>query len=84
VPVKYLMRDPFLSRDHIGQVHAPVLIIHGSADATVPVGEGRQLFKLANEPKALAIVDGAGHGDLWKNGLWPDVLAFLAENGIAP
>ncbi len=82
VPVKYLMRDPFLSRDHIGQVHVPLLIIHGSADATVPVEQGKALFKLANEPKELVIVDGAGHGDLWKKGLWPAAVAFLENHGV--
>ncbi len=83
VPVGLLMRDPFLSREAIGQVEEPLLILHGSSDGVVPVEHGRRLFDLANEPKSLAIVEGAGHSDLWDNGLWKTVLEFLQSNGIA-
>jgi fermentation-respiration switch protein FrsA (DUF1100 family) len=82
VPVSWLMRDPFLTREAIKRVDEPVLIAHGTADTIVPVEQGRRLFEIAGEPKALFIVEGAGHGDLWKNGLWPRVLAFLAEQGV--
>ena len=37
VPVGLLMRDPFLSREHIKRVEEPVLIVHGTADQVVPV-----------------------------------------------
>ena len=40
VPVSLLMRDPFLSRDHIRRVEEPVLILHGTADRVVPVDTG--------------------------------------------
>ena len=53
VPVKCLMRDPFLSREYIKEVHTPLLIIHGTADQVIPVEEGKRLFALANEPKYL-------------------------------
>lgn len=82
VPVSWLMRDPLLTRENIKRVDEPVLIVHGTADTVVPVAQGRRLYELANEPKALLIVEGAGHSDLWKNGLWPRVLAFLAEQGL--
>ena len=82
VPVKWLMRDPFLSREHIKDVHAPLLIIHGTADQVIPVEEGKRLFASANEPKSLVIVEGAEHGNLWEHGLWPDVLDFLKKNGV--
>ena len=83
VPVGWLMRDPFLSREHITQVHAPVLIIHGTADAVIPVEEGERLFAVAKEPKELLVVEGATHSDLWERGLWPIVTEFLAKNGVA-
>ena len=41
-----LMRDPFLSREHIRRVEEPVLIVHGTADAVVPVEHGRRLFEV--------------------------------------
>jgi fermentation-respiration switch protein FrsA (DUF1100 family) len=77
VPVSLLMRDPFLSREHIKRVEAPILIVHGSADELIPVEYGRRLFEAANEPKQLEIIEGAGHGDLWDRGLWGIVLEFL-------
>ena len=83
VPVAYLMRDPFLTRDHIKRVEEPVLILHGTADAVVPVEHGRRLFEAAGAPKQLAIIDGAGHSDLWERGLWPAVLDFLTTTAAA-
>jgi fermentation-respiration switch protein FrsA (DUF1100 family) len=83
LPVSILMSDQFLSRERIANVHAPVLILHGTADEVIPVEQGRALFALANEPKALEIMPGIDHGSLWKNGLWERVLAFLAETGVA-
>ena len=40
----------------------PWLIVHGDADASVPVDEGRQLFEAAGENTELLIVEGADHG----------------------
>jgi len=76
VPVALLMKDPFPSRERIGRVEEPVLIVHGEVDPVIPVEHGRRLFSLANEPKRLLIVEGAGHGDLWPRA-WPEILAFL-------
>jgi len=46
-----------------GAVRAPWLIVHGTADQTVPWGDGRDLHHAARagEPE-LFLVDGAGHG----------------------
>ena len=43
----------------------PVLLIHGSEDAIVPVEQSRRLFEAAREPKDLWIADGGGHGGLY-------------------
>jgi len=83
VPVSLLMRDPFLTREHIKRVEEPILIVHGTEDRVIPVEHGRRLFELAPEPKQLAIVDGAGHDNLWDAGLWPTVLEFLRANGVS-
>ena len=80
IPVGLLMRDQFRSRERIGDVSEPVLVVHGTDDRVIPVGHGKRLFALANEPKALAIIDGASHDDLWPRGLWQRVLRLLDEN----
>jgi hypothetical protein len=82
IPVSLLMRDPFVSREHIKRVEEPVLVIHGTRDRLVPVEHGRRLFEAARQPKRLAVVKGGRHSDLWDRGLWAMVLEFLEENGV--
>ena len=40
----------------------PWLIVHGDADTSVPVDEGRRLFDAAGENAELLVVEGADHG----------------------
>jgi dienelactone hydrolase len=40
----------------------PWLIVHGDADTSVPVDEGRQLFDAAGEAAELLVVEGGDHG----------------------
>ncbi len=77
LPVRLLMIDQFVSRDRIGDVTEPVLILHGTDDRTTPFAQGRALYELANEPKEMVVVENAGHNDLWKRGLWNHVQDFL-------
>ena len=56
--------DEFRSDDKIGQVHCPVLVIHGTDDAVIPLRHGQRLFRDANNPKRSWWVAGAGHDDL--------------------
>lgn len=79
VPVTWLMKDQFRSRDLIARIEEPLLIIHGAEDMVVPARHGERLHQLAGEPKRLVVVPGAGHDDLWLNGLWPTVVSFLQE-----
>lgn len=79
VPVGLLMRDQFRSRDLIGKIGMPVLILQGTDDAVVPTEQGRRLYDLAPEPKEFVVIEGGHHGDLWDRGLWPRVVDFLAR-----
>ncbi|NOX50332.1 MAG: alpha/beta hydrolase [Gammaproteobacteria bacterium] len=65
LPVKLLLKDPFLTVDFIGRVHFPLLIVHGTADAVIPISSGQKLFELANEPKVFHAVKDAGHNNLY-------------------
>jgi uncharacterized protein len=48
--------------DYVGRIAPrPVLIVHGTADGTIPVGMARELFAAAKEPKELWIIEGARH-----------------------
>jgi len=43
------------------KVHCPILIVHGSLDEQVPLSHGKALYKNANEPKDIQIIEGADH-----------------------
>jgi len=83
LPVGMLMTDPMPTRERIGSVEAPVMILHGTADRIIPVEHGRRLYEFASDPKDLIIIEGVGHSDLWTNGLWKAVLAQWKRQGGA-
>lgn len=41
----------------------PLLVVAGSRDEVVPLPMARALFERAGEPKAIDVIEGAGHGD---------------------
>ena len=79
LPVRLLMKDQFLSRNHIGKVMAPLLMIHGDTDRLIPVDHARRLFAMANEPKELMIIAGGGHDIIQDPGTWAREIAFLEK-----
>jgi fermentation-respiration switch protein FrsA (DUF1100 family) len=78
LPVRLLMKDQFRSDERIGKVTAPLLILHGVKDDTVPFAMGQQLFALANKPKHIVKFLDGGHEDLDNNGALIAVGRFLA------
>ena len=78
LPVRLLMKDQFRSDERIGKVTAPLLILHGFQDRTVPYAMGEQLFDLANQPKHIVKFLDGGHEDLDANGALNAVARFLA------
>jgi len=64
------------SAERIGAVEAPVLILHGARDATIPVDEGRRLAEAAPDTR-MVVVDGAGHR-LPPERLVAEITGFLA------
>ncbi|TND07259.1 MAG: lysophospholipase [Bacteroidetes bacterium] len=65
----------------INSVHAPVLILHGTADETIPVHHGKKLFEhYRGTDKKLVIIEGGKHNDLSKYPQFETELrAFLAR-----
>ena len=59
-----LVPDAYPSLRLIGELRAPLLVLHGEDDAIVPVEHGRALLDAAPDPKRMRIVPGAGHNDL--------------------
>ncbi len=79
LPYRWLMSDPFDSEALIGGIGVPVMILHGTEDPAVPVGEARRLYAAAREPKSMIVVEGAGHLSAWEGGGEGPALAALAR-----
>ena len=77
-PVGALMLDPFHSDERIKSVHAPLLVIHGTADGTIPVRFGEKLFALANEPKQFVAISEGGHMLMLAPGVSEQIHQWLA------
>jgi hypothetical protein len=57
--------------DNIGKaprLALPLLVVHGTADRTIPFWMGRAVAAAAPEPKTFLEVPGAGHVDCWRVG----------------
>lgn len=83
-PVRALLKDRFDSLSRIGNVNAPLLVVHGEKDRVVPTRLGKALFARAPEPKTAVWLPGAGHNDLMAHGLAEQVLHFLARLNRPP
>lgn len=47
--------------DRASRITVPWLLVHGTEDDVVPVGESREIFENASEPKELIELEGADH-----------------------
>jgi hypothetical protein len=77
LPLRLIMTDQYRTIDRIGSVRVPLLIVHGARDSLIPVSHARQIYAAANEPKSLAILRRGTHNDLFDQGAWEKVTAFL-------
>jgi hypothetical protein len=66
--LEYVAKSRFDSLQKIREVHAPILVVHGTRDEVVPFRMGQQLFAAASEPKRFYAIEGAGHNDLMEVG----------------
>jgi alpha-beta hydrolase superfamily lysophospholipase len=61
LPVGPLITQRFEAGERIGQVGAPVLVVHGSEDRLIRPELGRRLYEQAAEPKRFVLVEGGSH-----------------------
>ena len=66
--ISSLNNERFASIDKISQVKAPLLMLHGGLDTTVPPALGNKLFAAANPPKQWLVIQNAKHSDLHEAG----------------
>ncbi len=77
---RLLIRDTFRSRDWIGDVRMPLLIVHGDADSVIPFEQGERLYALANDPKQFVRMRGSDHATLVRDGIYPRIATFLEQH----
>ena len=77
LPVHLLLKDRFDSISYIGDVKAPLLVLHGKRDRIVPPTLGRKLFAAAQGPKTAYFVEEATHYTLYDHGAFEKVKTFL-------
>jgi fermentation-respiration switch protein FrsA (DUF1100 family) len=79
-PTRLFMLDQYHSDHLIGEVHVPVLMVHGAEDGIIPLHFAKALFAMANEPKTFIEVPAAGHMVLGLPAVLPRVMQWLDDH----
>lgn len=79
LPPRLPLRHRLDNASKIGDVNAPLLIVHSPDDEIIPYEHGRRLYELAPEPKTFLEISGLHNEGFWKSGaLYQDGLeSFL-------
>jgi len=84
----FLMRNRFDSLARVGDIDAPLMVMHASDDRIIPVAQGKQLFDAAREPKTFITMSGDHNtlvSDLPDDTIkqaWRDFLADIAAQKL--
>ena len=65
LPPALYLRTKLDSLGKIREINAPLLIMHGTRDTTVPIEHARRLYERASQPKTLVEIPGVGHNDMF-------------------
>ena len=79
IPVRLLMRDRFDNIGKIGRVTAPILILHGTADGTIPYEHATALAAATGNRAQVIPFEGAGHELVSSPVLTPVIDRWLAS-----
>jgi uncharacterized protein len=65
LPVRWFLRDRYLSSERIARIRSPLLVIAGDRDSIIPLEHSQRLFEAATmtSRKEILIVRGADHND---------------------
>jgi hypothetical protein len=63
LPVRWLLKDRYLSLERIARVRSPLLVVAGEDDDVVPLADSATLFEAAPHPKRFVTIPGVGHND---------------------
>jgi fermentation-respiration switch protein FrsA (DUF1100 family) len=82
LPVRWLARFDYATRDYVGAVRCPVLVVHSPEDEIIAFKHGEAIFAAAKEPKELLRLRGShNEGFLLSGATYTGGLdAFLARH----
>ncbi|TCL08882.1 hypothetical protein BXY66_0923 [Shimia isoporae] len=61
-------------------ISVPLFIFHGTNDTLIPIEMGRQIYAAApSKSKEFLAVKGAGHNDLWRSDVLPELYRFIDQ-----
>jgi uncharacterized protein len=73
LPVRWLINYPSESLAHVGKVKCPVIVLHGTADKTIPYKQGQKMAETAVKSQLFTCPD-AGHNDCPKTPVYTEML----------
>ncbi len=77
-PLVKLLTSTWDSAANASQLTAPLFVLHGTQDKLIPIEQGRKIFSLAPaSQKEFLAVKGAGHTDLWRTDVLPQLWRFI-------
>ncbi len=65
LPVRPYVLDRYDNASRIGRLRMPLLVLHGALDGVIPVAMGREMARLAPEPKRYVEFPKGSHTDLY-------------------
>ncbi|WP_316433044.1 alpha/beta fold hydrolase [Leptolyngbya sp. NK1-12] len=68
LPVDWLLTQQFDSLSKVRSLQVPILLIHGTADTTIPATMSQELFAAAPPPKHLLLIPNANHDNVMQIG----------------
>lgn len=78
--LRHLFTQTWASKDRMGDIDQPLLIIHGTEDRLVPFFHGETLFERAgSEKKRLIAIKGSDHSGLWTEAAVRELSIFLSQ-----
>jgi dipeptidyl aminopeptidase/acylaminoacyl peptidase len=82
-PIRLIMRNSFNSIGKVERIRSPILFLHGTDDAVIPIADGRRLFEAARGEKRFVEIRG-GHvsaSEADAERFYGSIRQFLKEHG---
>ena len=80
LPVSLFMKDRYESHKMIGEITAPVFMVHGELDKVIPIALAKKLYAAASQPKEAVWLRDAAHNDLYSKGAFELIARFIERH----